>query len=385
MPFSRRTLLAASLLAPFASRSAFGEEGPHPSIDVPIRMQGARVTLSVRLGGRGPYDFMIDTGAFAGLIREDLAQSLHLTRAGQTRFNHKTLPVYDAGDVTFADLFVQHHYGFAGFAGEGLGRGIGGTFSASLLTGIDGDLDFDRGVWRIYPDGRGTAPAGFTALDSRIQKAASGIGSAYMFVDGTLGGRRYRFLLDTGGPGQIQLHHAAAKACGLWTPSTPFAPVHTASSDGPGRVSPLIRGDVLDLGGGLRFERPLVVLNQTPSISFPGADGILGLGLLRHLNLATDIAAGRVWGKINAVPPTPDRYTRSGVWVDPVPQCARVTMIGTGSPAAAAGLQVGDLLPGIDLPHAVAMLGGPAGASVPLTVERQGARQSVTLVLADYL
>lgn len=385
MPLSRRALLAATLLAPAAARSAVGGTAPRAPIDVPIQMKGPRVTVSVRFAGQGPYDFMIDTGAFVGLIREDLARSLSLARLGQTRFNHRSLPVYDAEAVIFGDLFTEHHVAFAGFAGEGLGKGIGGTFPAALLTALDSDLDFDRGIWRVHPDGRGATPAGFTALDSRIRKAASGIGSAFLFVDGTLGGRRYRFLLDTGGPGQIQLHHAAAAASGLWTPSTPFAPVRTASTDGPGRVSPLIRGDVLDLGGGLRFERPLVVLNQTPSIAFPGADGIIGLGLLCHLNLATEVAAGRLWAKINGIAPTPDRYGRAGLWFDPVAQGVRVAMIGTGSPAAAAGLQVGDLLPGIDLPSAVAMMAGPAGATVPVTVERQGARQTVTLVLADYL
>ncbi|WP_294330374.1 aspartyl protease family protein [uncultured Sphingomonas sp.] len=383
MTLSRRTLLAASLLAPLAARAASGEDGPNVPIEVPVQLRGARVTVALRLGGQGPFDFMIDTGAFAGLIREDLARSLHLAQTGQTRFNGRTLPVYDAEDVIFGGVFAQRHITFAGFGSEGLGRGISGTLSSSLLTMIDSDLDFDRGVWRFYPKSRGAAPAGFTALDSRIAKR--GIGSAFLFVHGTLGGRRYRFLLDTGGPGHIQLYREAAKASGLWAPSTPFAPVRTASTNGPGRVSPLVRADVLDLGGGLRFERPLVVLNQTPGMGFPGVDGILGLGLLRHLNLATEVAAGRVWGKINGLAPARDPYGHAGLWFDPVPQGVRVAMIGTGSPAAAAGLQVGDLLPGVDLPGALAMLARPDGTAVPLAIERQGSRQTVTLLLADYL
>lgn len=383
MALSRRALIAAPIAV--VASPVRAEDAGGTGIAVPIRFQGTRVTVSVRLGGHGPYDFMIDTGAYAGLIREDLAEALHLARTGQTRFNGRTLPVYDAGDVTFGDIFAQRHFAFAGFGREGLGDDISGTLSAALLTAVDGELDFDRGMWRIFANGRGAAPMGFTALDSEIAKSGNGSGSACMFVHGVLGGKRYRFLLDTGGPGHIRLDPAAAKASGLLTPSTPFAPVRTASTNGPGRVSPLIRADVLDLGGGLRFERPLVVLNQTPGIGFPGTDGLIGLGLLRQMNLATEVRAGRVWGKRNGLPSREDTYPRSGIWFDPAPVGVRVRVIGTGSPAAAAGLREGDVLPGIDLQTAVQTLRGPAGNTVPLTVERDARRFSVSLTLADYL
>lgn len=385
MDRSRRTLLATALAAPLLPRPATAESVASPPIVVPIQMQGSRVTISMRIDGQGPYCFMIDTGAFAGLIREDLARSLHLPVTGQTRFKSAVLPLYAAGDVAFGDVFHQSQFRFAGFAGEGLGRGIGGTLSAALLTAVDGELDFEQGQWRIFVHGRGAATDGFVEFDSEIGPGPRGYGAAFLFVRGTLGGKRYRFVLDTGAPGHIELFHDAARASGLDTPVTPFAPVRPSRIDGKGRVSPLVRADVLDLGGGLQLERPLVLLNRTQDERFPGADGILGLGLMRQLDLATDVAAKRVLTRRNGLSPVENGYSRSGIWFDPTPAGVRVAVIGTGSPAAAAGLREGDLLPGIDLPTAVGMLRGPAGKAVTLTVDRDGARIGVALTLADYL
>ncbi|MDP1736129.1 MAG: retroviral-like aspartic protease family protein [Caulobacter sp.] len=77
---SRRQLALALASAAFAPGLAVGQE-PEPE---PTSIIGAgedrydRLTIPVRVGGQGPYDFVVDTGADRSVLSQDIADSLGL-------------------------------------------------------------------------------------------------------------------------------------------------------------------------------------------------------------------------------------------------------------------------------------------------------------------
>ncbi|MEI9851739.1 MAG: retropepsin-like aspartic protease [Sphingomonas sp.] len=156
-----------------------------------IALLGVRVVIAVTIGGRGPYQFMIDTGAFLSLIDKTLAIELGLRPNGKADVSGAggtaELDRYEARDVNLGGL-RQKFVSFAAHDASGFGPNIRGALAAGLLTEMDGDLDFERGEWRLYPDGRKERP-GFVRLASQITHPdRNEVGSAHMFAHATIEG-----------------------------------------------------------------------------------------------------------------------------------------------------------------------------------------------------
>jgi predicted aspartyl protease len=79
------TLLALSAAAPAFSAHAF--DLPDPASPTKAIDQARRLTVQVRVNDRGPYPFLIDTGANASVISSDLAAELGLSRGPQVRLH----------------------------------------------------------------------------------------------------------------------------------------------------------------------------------------------------------------------------------------------------------------------------------------------------------
>ena len=75
----------------------------------------------------------------------------------------------------------------------------------------------------------------------------------------------------------------------------------------------------------------------------------------------------------------------SGLWLAERGGGVVVEVVGTGSPAATAGLRPGDRLEGGSLAEWIERLGGRPGASIEIPHRRDGEARSVTLILRDYL
>lgn len=84
---SRRVMLAALGLAPGAARAATGTLLPPPPSLAPVQnVQGSpdaqnRLTVDTYVNDKGPFSFVVDTGADRSVICEDLAKSLNLRPA----------------------------------------------------------------------------------------------------------------------------------------------------------------------------------------------------------------------------------------------------------------------------------------------------------------
>jgi hypothetical protein len=263
---------------------------------------------------------------------------------------------------------------------------VRGSLAAGILTTVDSDLDIESGEWRVYPDGR-PERVGFVKLERAI-RSDSALGrnaaSPRLYGEIQVNGTVLDCLLDTGAPGAISISYDNARRLGLWDDTRPFAPQATSGIGGSGGIGRIVRADIA-LFAGQRFDRPLVLL-RGPSDGARDHDGIVGLSMLRGFNLSTEVKTRSLWLQRHLdAAPLPERYGMSGLWLDDKGGEIRVAVVGTGSPAWAAGIQVGDRISGPDFRSAIASITGAPGKDVTLSVASNGQTRSVRFALTPFL
>ena len=385
---SRRNLLQMAAAAPLFAPAMLRAQDMSRIAMAPILVRDQRLWIPVHIAGRGPYDFIIDTGAFTNLISQELADGLDLHRTGRLGMaglgGGRIYAAYRAPDVMLGEVRVGA-LTFAAYDQEDvrIHPGARGALSAAVMTVADTDLDFDAGLWRLHLDGR-TDRTGYEALPSRIFAEGHDTGAAKIRVDVEIDGETYDLVLDTGSPGEIMLDAAATRRSRLWNATATFVPHRRAGLGGDGGRARLVRGGGARIGG-MAFDRPIVSITDPASRTVLDADGLLGIGLIERMNLSTDIAGRRLWAKRNARPPRPERYGMSGLWLAEQGRGLVVEEVGTGSPAAVAGIRPGDRIGEGSLSEWIRRLGGRPGDTVEIPVQRGGERRTVALTLREYL
>jgi Aspartyl protease/PDZ domain len=383
--FSRRMVLGGLAAMPLLGTAA--AQAPRVG-GARILVRDNRVWMQVRFGGRGPYAFVIDTGAFTNLIRQDLARELGLRQLGDRTLRgvggSHAMGLYEGRDVTLGGVsigdadFAAYDYRDLRIHPEAMG-----ALSTSILTVADADLDFGQSEWRIYPDGRGER-SGYAQLPSAITRSSRTVGAAPIRVDVAIGDQSYRLQVDTGVPGQLLLYPGATRRSGLWNAQTPYAPQQRAGIGGVGAAGRLVRGPALRVGA-TTFERPLISLTDPDAHEGLPGDGLLGIGIIERLDWSTDVRAGKVWAKSSGLPARPERYGMSGLWTGQRGGRPVVERVSPGSPAAEAGLQPGDEIQGIGFGPFIARLSGAQGDRIEIDYRRSGTTHHTRLVLREFL
>ncbi|HEY0148841.1 MAG TPA: aspartyl protease family protein [Allosphingosinicella sp.] len=384
--FGRRTVLGGLAALPLLGGKALAAPPARPIV-ASIALEDRRVWVGVTISGRPPVLFIVDTGTGISKIQPSYARTLGLRKRGVTRLigmgGEQGFDLVQAEDVVFGGAIRQPFVAFAQPDEDlRLPREAMGLLAAGLLTSVDSELDFDAGEWRVYPSGRGPRD-GFTAVPSRITAQQGSKGSEVILVDAVLDGRTYRLLADTGAPGQIHLFDHATRSSGLWNNERPYVPIQQGGIGGLAKPGRLARAGKVALGG-IAFERPLVSLSQEAR-RHPLAEGVIGLELLQLLTLSTDVRGGRLWVKRNARAAPPERHGMSGLWLEEQGGKVVVADVSPASPAAEAGLAVGDELLGGRLGDFIRRLAAGPGAQVPLRVRRGAAERDATVTLRPYL
>ncbi|MDH7976062.1 aspartyl protease family protein [Sphingomonas sp. AR_OL41] len=382
---SRRNLLAGLSLAAAWPGAAIG--AGRRVFRASIALEESRVLVAVGMVGKGPYIFMIDTGADFGLIHNSLATTLKLPIGGHTRVRGMggadIYPIYEARDFVIGGTMRQARVALVGAGELHFGADIEGTLAAGIITAGDTDLDFDAGEIRLYPDGRGERD-GFTKLNSSIRRLNGRTESSpYIFADVAVGGQAFECMLDTGAPNLLTLSPNAARRAGLWDDSRPYAPFRPGGIGGSGSMNRLVRVPSLALGG-LAIDAPLVALEPLGTVAPKIGEGIAGLALIRRFNLSIDARSRSLWVQPSRQPAVGRRYGLSGLWLDRKSEAAEVAAVGTGSPAAEAGVQVGDRIAGA-WPELLAAINRGPGTPVSLAIERGGTKRTISFTLRPYL
>ena len=115
----------------------------------------ARMTVPVSIDGRGPYDFVVDTGAERTVIARELAQDLALG-AGQRARMHSMTEVSDVGTVVIKALEVGGKK-VRGIHAPALARrdlGAEGMLGVDSLKSQRVSFDFERRQMTVVPSSR---------------------------------------------------------------------------------------------------------------------------------------------------------------------------------------------------------------------------------------
>lgn len=351
------------------------------SIEVPIRLENGRVLVDVTLNGEGPVPFVIDTGGSVSGMKGVWAERLGLRPARYVTLNSKRFPLYEVGEVGFGGVIRQQGVALFGLD-EGTVLDVQGLLAAGTVTAMDASLEYERGVWSVYPDGMPPLD-GYERLPSEMKASAEGA-SMIPHADVAVNGRVMRALWDTGAPRPLTVHYEVARGLGLLHPSIPYAPIGFAGIQG---VNP-------DTGRMVRVERITIGSNDYSNMllaiyppSIPRRyHALLGLPIMRTLDTAFDRSSRTFSVRRNGLAPDmAPKYPLSGIWLNDRRGQARVDAVGLNSPAAEAGVQVGDLLEGASLREGVALLDGSVGQSKELKLNRDGQKLTVRFDLKAYL
>ncbi len=212
----RRALLAV-LPALIASRAQARQSPEARSAQM---AHGGRLTLPVRIGGRGPFLFAIDTAASASVIADDLATTLGLPATGSiamhTLIGREIVNGVRAERVQSGDL-DRRGIRLALARRQGL-DGVDGLIGRDLLDGHRLVLDFRGRRWARIGGSR-PAPIGFFDAPHAVSPLTGGRRGRPerpITLEGRSRGAPIQIIIDTGA--QVSLINTPAMAEGRAAP-----------------------------------------------------------------------------------------------------------------------------------------------------------------------
>ncbi len=384
----RRLFLAGLGAATLPLGIARAAGGP---IVAKIMVEDGRLLVGATIGNSEPLIFIIDTGASINVLRPDVARQLNLTMLGGASIRgvankQATAGVVEAKDVLIAGVMRQPVMNFSTYDLGRLASDAAGLFASGLLTAYDSDLNFSGGTWQIWPKGRDGQPTGTRLDGASITTLGAPRGTERIYVTVMIDGQPYKLMVDTGAPRSIILFPRASGRSGLRT-GRPSSPLLTRGIGGAAdKLSHTVRATRFEMGP-LAFDRPFVTLMDPDQSSGANYDGLLGLPLIKMLDWSTDVGSSRLWVTRNTSGLVADRYSKSGLWLDRTATGgAVVANVGTGSPAAAAGIRAGDaVVEPARFADALVRINGPVRQAFSLTIRRGTDATTHNIVPTFYL
>lgn len=361
---------------------------------LPFRLVNNHIYADVKLNGR-TYPLLIDSGA-VNLITPTVARALRLRAVGDAQVKGAgefTAHAAFAGinDVQIGGVRLKNQM-FAVVPLEGLGEVEGVPFN-----GIIGYELFKRLVVRIdYAQAT-------LALSEPASWRADEAGTAVPFVfngtvpevTGSIAGIPATFDVDTGSRVSVGLNSPFVQMHALRARFRPSIEAVTGWGLGGATRGTVARAERITLG-------PVNVRDIVVDMSWPrqgllsnaAPAGSIGSGLLKRFTVTFDYTRQRLFLSERRDVPQRDGYDRSGLWINRDKRGFRIDAVVVGSPAAAAGLAVDDVIVTVD-GRAAADLELSAvrdvlrdrapGTVVRLGVVRAGARREVALTLRNLI
>ncbi len=309
-----------------------------PLVIVPAATLDHYLIIEARWDRSGPYHFLIDTGSSVTLVTPALAKRYPSSNVPASSAPHvrvksaegevtdlppATLRRIELGDARFDDVPVLL-YDCAALSAH-LGVKIDGVLGFPLFRETLLTLDYPRSRIVLRPLTSTVAIPGTTLpLDDANKTPLIHLG---------LGDRTFVALIDSGSDSPLSLNPVGLEPRFASAPR-PGATVGTLTGDRPQQVGRL--AETLTIGN---FTLPNPIVDLTDELSSVGGE------ILRNFTVTFDQRHDRVTFQRDTSDPiiTPS-HRSSGVSFNKTPAYWRIAGVVPDSPAAAAGLQTGDLV-----------------------------------------
>jgi hypothetical protein len=332
-----------------------------PSVtEIPFEFGGYHTFIEVRLKGK-TLSFVFDTGAAGVALNETTARRLGIEpssygmatgaggsmRIGMARGLRMGIASLRLENVTAAVLPLAH-------LEEYIGRPLDGIIGRDVMRGRVVLLDHDRNVIEIHP--RKAFPFKDWGPPCRLLGGAlPTVKGEVELLDGTkLPGK---FHIDTGAGLYLSLNspfadrHGLESRIGVTYPRTGRALTGVAIHDTIGQVASVGFCGYQFPPPGTRFPVGLSGATEGVQADKSGA-GLVGNAVLRRFNIAFDIAANKMYLKPNSGWDAPIRSDATGLLFKHdrhhTNRVVKVIEVVSGSPAAEAGLEIGDRIVSVD-------------------------------------
>ena len=312
------------------------------------------ILLQTRVNGSSPLPFILDTGASTSVVNQRLVGELGLKNEGRAEattgggnveisfVKGVTLSVsgVEIPGVTLAAIPLSG-------LEAGLGQTVGGILGYDIFSRYVVEIDYTSRVVRLYePEGYRYTGKG-QSLPITVEEQTPFIRAHILRPGG--GSAEGTFEFDIGQAGALTLTDSFAGRNNLPAPSGKSLEITTGAILA-GRVNARVsRVGGLRLGGRV-VKEPVTNITQDAGV---GADkaGLIGGEILRRFNLVIDYRRARVILEANSQFTSPFEFDMSGMSLSAQGSDFRTYRVRTlieGSPAAEAGVKVGDIITAID-------------------------------------
>ena len=363
---------------------------------IPLSIEMGAVIAEVRLNGRGPFPLMFDTGA-GNTLTEEAAAALGLktegTEAAVDSGGRKVSLAYThLATVRLGEAEMSNQrFGVLALPPYLTDRGscppLAGFIGYGLLQRFAARLNYQDSTLTLTPAsdfhyaGSGIpVPLTLAGKTPAVPAAADGISGLFM--------------IDTGSSGAVTLRRGFVTDHGLDARHPSPLRLKSIGASGPFEAI-LMRLDGFDLADS-RIDRPATRYASSDTAGFPftDVDGSIGYEILKQFVITFDYPHRTLWFEHSSAFGTRTGQGSAGFQAIKIAEAGfKVTTVLPDTAAADAGMQVGDVITGIDGQSTKAMslnefalfIRQPAGTLVRLTIMRDRVERPVALTLKDVL
>ncbi len=363
---------------------------------VGMRPHDTEVMVNVLINGKGPYLFYLDSGGH-DLISPRLARELGLKIEGEGRSGGAGESTVEQGYAKVASIGIggavlknQTIPVLETSPPEVVGEKIGGLLGLEFFERFVTQIDYAANTVTFQD------PRRF----STAERHAAGTPVPFKFyehmpqVAGRFDGIPALYDIDTGSSQTVTMTRPFVERTGLRARYPAAVTLVDGFGTGGATRSTIVRAASLTLGSE-EIVRPAASLStaQHGAFSDPVYAGNIGNGALRHFRVTFDYAHETMYLAAVAHPDlSAYGYNRTGIIVVLEHGNLKVVDASPGTPAAEAGIRVGDFVTSIggtnvnrqSLRETKQMLKKVAvGTALPIGIRRNGVEQTVTLVPRD--
>ena len=249
-----------------------------------------RLTVPVRIGTHGPFDFLIDTGSQNTVLSTDLARRLALVPNRKARLvSVAGTQVVDTVDIDPIDLGRRSYYGLTAPLLESEHMGADGILGLDSLQDQRVLVDFRQGLMAINDARSLGGNRGFEIVVEARRRSGQ-----LIMADARLEGIKVQVVIDTGAEtsiGNLALQRALSRKRKSEKVELLSVTGHQISAD-------LSYGRWLEIGT-MRFNNVAIAYTDAPAFAVLKLDSrpalLLGMRDLRSLDrLAIDFASRRI-------------------------------------------------------------------------------------------